>query len=895
MELKQHITDLARDTLETFSRIESVAKEKMESTKDVNSTAFAHTNTFTGTETNQTLDRINREAREGYSQLTREPAIARLILEDENANQKTVYVARKYQVPLGDHGLLASYNAPMGRLASLPIGDAAEVNGVEYTVIEACKLYPALLESGWDSKDSKFDHEELGQQSISSLRALLRKVDSTAADDFDAMLAGEETEDLIKKGLVHEIRRTMGLRDQPILDKFQDEIFRLPLNSKLMIMGPPGTGKTTTLIKRLSQKLDSELMEPAEKRYAQPDSSGREHSKSWIMFTPTELLRMYLKDAFAREDVPVSSNEIVTWENYRRKLSRENLGLLQSSTSQGKFILKDQLTTLSQQVIEDPISWYEAFRDFHSERLFKQFSVGLNLLESSKGYVNAELVRSIRDIVETQGYKKLVDTFSKLTRLESVIQEALKDLNEQSEKQLKELAGQQYNQYTPFFRELASFIDQLEVEDDEEEDDSVFDGEDEPEINTESESATGNTSNKEAFNAYKKAIRSLGRSRYQKRSLPKTGRTYAIVEWLNERVPTNEELLIVGERASIRNALNRFSRPYRRFVRDVPASYKAFRKKACSETSFYIKAPEKPKHISAYELDAVVLLALENTRKLIAEPVISRSNNGSLPSFLQNHSTMFLNQILVDEATDFSVLQLAAMKNLSSLNAESYCACGDFNQRITGEGIRSKAQLNWLAKDLTVQNINAVYRQSRTLNRLAGELLTATGGDLSALGELPESTVHDGLMPTLIEHCSDIDSTSAWLAERIREIESLTPPLPTTAVLVQNDDQAEQMAEALNEKLEDFNLRAEACVGGKSLGEGNNVRVFSIEHIKGLEFEAVFFVGVDELAELVPDLFDKYLYVGFTRAATYLGMTCNQQLPEPLSQLRSEFTESWDS
>ncbi|MDP4533490.1 ATP-binding domain-containing protein [Marinobacter salarius] len=892
MELKQHITDLARDTLETFSRIESVAKEKMESTKDVNSTAFAHTNTFTGTETNQTLDRINREAREGYSQLTREPAIARLILEDENANQKTVYVARKYQVPLGDHGLLASYNAPMGRLASLPIGDAAEVNGVEYTVIEACKLYPALLESGWDSKDSKFDHEELGQQSISSLRALLRKIDSTAADDFDAMLAGEETEDLIKKGLVHEIRRTMGLRDQPILDKFQDEIFRLPLNSRLMIMGPPGTGKTTTLIKRLSQKLDAEFLDPAERRFARLDSAGREHTKSWVMFTPTELLRVYLKDAFAREDVPVSNNEIVTWENYRRKLSRENLGLLQSSTNTGKFILKDKLSALSRDVVEDPISWYEAFRDFHSERLFKQLADGLHLLENSKGYVDAELVRAIRDILGTQDHKKPVDTFSKLTRLEDVIQESLQDLNLQSEQQLKELAGQQYKQYTPFFNELASFIDQLEIEDDEE-DDSVFDGEDEPEI--EAEPATGKTSNKEAFNAYKKAIRSLGRSRYQKRSLQKSGRTYAIVEWLNERVPTNEELLIVGERASLRNALNRFSRPYRRFVRDVPGSYKAFRKKALSEKSFYSKAPEKPKHISAYELDAVVLLALENSRKLIADPNISRSNNGALPSFLQNLSTMFLNQVFVDEATDFSALQLAAMKNLSSLDAESFCACGDFNQRITGDGIRSKAQLKWLAKDLTVQNINAVYRQSRTLNRLAGELLTATGGDLSALGELPESTVHDGLMPTLIEHCSDIDSTSAWLAERIREIESLTPPLPTTAVLVQNDDQAEQLADALNEKLEDFNLRAEACVGGKSLGEGNNVRVFSIEHIKGLEFEAVFFVGVDELAELVPDLFDKYLYVGFTRAATYLGLTCNQQLPEPLSQLRSEFTESWNS
>lgn len=892
MELEQHLTDLARDTLETFSRIESVAKEKMESTKDVNSTAFAHTNTFTGTETNQTLDRINREAREGYSQLTREPAIARLILEDENANQKTVYVARKYQVPLGDHGLLASYNAPMGRLASLPIGDAAEVNGVEYTVVEACKLYPALLESGWDSKDSKFDHEELGQQSISSLRALLRKIDSTAADDFDAMLAGEETEDLIKKGLVHEIRRTMGLRDQPILDKFQDEIFRLPLNSKLMIMGPPGTGKTTTLIKRLSQKLDTEFLEPAERRFAHSDSAGRAHSKSWIMFTPTELLRVYLKDAFARENVPVSNNEIVTWENYRRKLSRENLGLLQSSSNTGKFILKDHLTALNQEVIKDPISWYEAFRDFHSERLFKQFADGLHLLENSEGYVDAELVGAIRDLLGTPDHKNLVGTFSKLNRLEDAIEEALQSLNQQSEQQLKELAGQQYKRHSPFFKELASFIDQLEIEDDEE-DDAVFDGEDEPEV--EGELTTGKTSTKEAFNAYKKAIRSLGRSRYQKRSLHKSGRTYAIVEWLNERVPTNEELLIVGERASVRNALNRFSRPYRRFVRDVPASYKAFRKKALSETSFYSKAPEKPKHISAYELDAVVLLALENTRKLITDPNISRSNNGALPSFLQSLSTMFLNQVFVDEATDFSALQLAAMKNLSSVDAESFCACGDFNQRITGDGIRSKVQLKWLANDLSVQTINAVYRQSRTLNRLAGELLAATGGDLSAVGKLPDSIEHDGLMPALAEHCSDIDSISSWLAERIREIESITAPLPTTAVLVQNDDQAEQMAEALNEKLEDFNLRAEACVGGKSLGEGNNVRVFSIEHIKGLEFEAVFFVGVDELAQLVPDLFDKYLYVGFTRAATYLGMTCYQQLPEPLSQLRSEFTESWDS
>ena len=33
-----------------------------------------------------------------------------------------------------------------------------------------------------------------------------------------------------------------------------------------------------------------------------------------------------------------------------------------------------------------------------------------------------------------------------------------------------------------------------------------------------------------------------------------------------------------------------------------------------------------------------------------------------------------------------------------------------------------------------------------------------------------------------------------------------------------------------------------------SAARPNDVRVFDIQHIKGLEFEAVFFVGVDRLA-----------------------------------------------
>ena len=76
-------------------------------------------------------------------------------------------------------------------------------------------------------------------------------------------------------------------------------------------------------------------------------------------------------------------------------------------------------------------------------------------------------------------------------------------------------------------------------------------------------------------------------------------------------------------------------------------------------------------------------------------------------------------------------------------------------------------------------------------------------------------------------------------------------------------------------------------------GRDSAVRVFNVEHIKGLEFEAVFFVAIDRLATSYPDLFDKYLYVGATRAATYLGMTCEGELPAGMAELEERFVADW--
>lgn len=291
-------------------------------------------------------------------------------------------------------------------------------------------------------------------------------------------------------------------------------------------------------------------------------------------------------------------------------------------------------------------------------------------------------------------------------------------------------------------------------------------------------------------------------------------------------------------------------------------------------------------------MDAIILLMLRKSKQLMAQNYVVKSLEEPKYSYLAVISGLFKNQIMVDEATDFSMLQLACMESLTSLKSKSFFACGDFNQRITSSGIRNQQQLSWISSHLSVETIQIVYRQSKILNAFAGELLRAQGGDLSALGIVPEESNHIGVKPVLYENAGDSGSVT-WIAERIMEVERAVQQLPTIAVLVNSEEEVKPMAEQLASYLEEINLSVVACEEGKALGEGTDIRVFDIQHIKGLEFEAVFFAGIDKLAQDKPDLFDRYLYVGTTRAATYLGLVCNSSLPASVESLRDSFDSCW--
>ena len=177
----------------------------------------------------------------------------------------------------------------------------------------------------------------------------------------------EDQDSNIKEGITRSVLKSMVLRDQPILDQIQDEIFRMRLDSRCFLSGPPGTGKTTTLIKRLGQKTDIFVEKEFEQENRLADEVERDtnipHEKSWYLFSPTELLKQYVKEAAAREALPATDQEMFTWNQFSRMIARDELNLLNFGERKSRFVFDDQTVGILEASI-DLIAWFNDFREY---------------------------------------------------------------------------------------------------------------------------------------------------------------------------------------------------------------------------------------------------------------------------------------------------------------------------------------------------------------------------------------------------------------------------------------------------------------------------------------------------------------------------------------------------
>lgn len=888
---QQHVEQIAEDTLAQFERTSSLAKTKLAEVGSVSVDALAGVNTFTSDAATQRLRQVDKENRASYELLAREPAIARVVVEDEDGERQTYYFCR------GDQGManldVISYRAPIGRIASLDIGqEFRRPDGRELYVIERSQLRPIIKPSGWDSRDTVVETEHFGPITIESLRSLLTEVvgEELTEDILGQLLAEETIKDNIIDGIRRSVITKMGLRDQPILDQYQDEIFRLPLDKRLLILGPPGTGKTTTLIRRLGQKLDIAFLEDGEQHLVETvgATQGVAHANSWLMFTPTELLKQYLKEAFAREGVPASDRRIRTWQDYRRELAKNTFGVLRTSTGGGTFIFKEELPSLSDLALNKPIDWFSDFETWQRKIFVQELHDAAAQLQEAKVPEVQRLGADLQLIVTRSGEQALASTFASLAVEISKVQTLVTSLKEVSDGKIKAVLNLQLNRNRTFLDELARFIDGLQQTQT-----SDADEQDDLDTDEEEDSTTPRTGRAAALNAYMQAVRAQARAAASKRNVSKTSRNGKIIEWLGDRTLSEADRTEVGASLLVQTNARRFLNPVKRYLDGIAKRYRAFRRESQQESQWYRKEGFEARDIHPLELDVVLLTILHAAGDLISKPNILRDIDSPAWSSLQPILGHYRNQILVDEATDFSPIQLACMAALAHPRMRSFFACGDFNQRLTTWGARSAEELQWVFPDLDIREINVSYRQSKQLNDLARAMILAVGGTEQSVS-LPAHVDSGGVAPALLEY-ADKSIVISWLADRIREIEGFVGQLPSTAIFVNAEEDVAPLSEALNTALAEYNIQVIACREGQAVGQESNVRVFDIQHIKGLEFEAVFYVGIDQLAELHPALFDKYLYVGTTRAATYLGVTCENALPAAIESLRPHFGQNWQT
>ena len=83
-----------------------------------------------------------------------------------------------------------------------------------------------------------------------------------------------------------------------------------------------------------------------------------------MLFTPSDLLKVYLKEALNRESVPAADERIQTWGTYQRSLARpECFGLLRVGNRRGPFRYTEE-RLLTAKTNKELLAFGEGFRVF---------------------------------------------------------------------------------------------------------------------------------------------------------------------------------------------------------------------------------------------------------------------------------------------------------------------------------------------------------------------------------------------------------------------------------------------------------------------------------------------------------------------------------------------------
>lgn len=305
------------------------------------------------------------------------------------------------------------------------------------------------------------------------------------------------------------------------------------------------------------------------------------------------------------------------------------------------------------------------------------------------------------------------------------------------------------------------------------------------------------------------------------------------------------------------------------------AKYKRFRRQALAnkDNSWNLQELEallkrrEGKELHAQE-QALLIGFINNLVKM----VLRISKNGVNHPFVIAYNDLTCPIIGVDEATDFCECDIYAMQSLLYNDYNSFTLCGDLMQRLTKQGIKTWKNIAPFLGEMIPLEMITSYRQSKALLNVAQSLYADT------IGEEPGYVAYmkSSKVPEPLYFVSEDESVKiSWIEKRINEVYiAYGKKLPSIAIFLNKKDEIKGFVDRLRDTDFIYDAGIEIVDGseGNVLASSNQIRVYPIDVVKGMEFDVVFFHNIDN-ATADDDLIKRYIYVGVSRAAFFLGIT----------------------
>lgn len=655
------------------------------------------------------------------------------------------------------------------------------------------------------------------------------------------------------------IRKSFELKSLGILKERQEEIKRKQLASDtvMIIDGPPGTGKTTTLIQRI-RFLTSEEAIYSYNLYSDEIKKEMVDTKNWILYCPSQTLSNFLFKNIENEGMNTLKDNICVWPEKLIELKNDyhlnNLKI--NNNTRFNFT-------------ETP--------GFYNELKTKLDSLIIaKLNQKSKAAFNLSKYKTLSNKIEIEK-KKLGNQIQLLNLLKT-----LKEFPKEIKNEIKTIRKEKYLMLNELKQNIIRSIspDQLHLISQD-----IFNV---PVSNSFDQIETERKLTKLISSIIIKNIKQLSGLSPKYTAVEKQLVNSGIMD-INQNT-----LKIIHEADKFIENYGIFQHSIDKIVLDPIVNFYYQARISLTKNAGQNKNSLIDKFLNSNEIPLLISLINEYVILLKSNKLPNSQSKNKYFNAYEKHTKTI---IAVDEAPDLSLIDLKCIYSFRNQNVSSVLFCGDMLQKNTNLGLKNWSQLTEVGIPYNLEKLDTTFRQSQTL--LECTLPIYNRLNRVSIRYTTQFEKYANEPKPLLFVASDINLRIDWIKDRLIDIHSAYgKEFPSTAIIVNTSVQANIVLQRL--KMLDFDLNVN--IYNESLKNKDLTKkalIFTLDQIKGVEFEAALFLDLGELSEsdkVHNELRMQYLYMAMTRAAFYLGITQTHPFNGELDFLNKVFetkTSNW--